>query len=57
MTDESGNSRGFGFVDFERHSYAEKVCDVTREDPCGETNELRMKSLLSGRAPAERDGV
>lgn len=38
MTDESGNSRGFGFVSFESHSDAKQVSDKT-ETQCSELNE------------------
>ncbi|XP_056618373.1 polyadenylate-binding protein 1-like [Triplophysa dalaica] len=49
MTDESGNSRGFGFVDFERHSYAEKAVQQLNG------REFKGKRLYVGRAQKRRE--
>ncbi|KAA0702586.1 Polyadenylate-binding protein 1 [Triplophysa tibetana] len=49
MTDESGTSRGFGFVDFERHSYALKAVQQLNG------TEFKGKRLYVGRAQKRRE--
>lgn len=34
MTDETGKSKGFGFVSFERHEDAQKVCNNPKHMHC-----------------------